>query len=156
MANIFHKYLNDRQYRFCELYAFGLPLNNYFKYVKYQFRDYEPFKYLEIEEEYKPLHYRNKDNILEYLYNNATGSYYKAYGCSYKVAKANGCRLLKDPKIKKELAYMFEFIKRNEARGLYRSYAKADYISPDSNLYDIFNNKEDKEKFLKAWRFKKS
>lgn len=142
---IFHKILTDAQYRFCELYCFGIDfINEMALYMNRAYSEYiDP---IPINPNIKILHYRNISQALEYQYHNATGSYYKAfYHSTYKTAKANSMRLLKNPDIKKEIEYMELAIKIigdiDEAQRR--------YISPNAKNY----SPEDKNKKIEFWTY---
>lgn len=56
----------------------------------------------------KKLSQQQRDFIEAYLKHfNATRAYQEAYGCKYTSAKANGCRLKKNPRIKRIITRRF-------------------------------------------------
>ncbi len=142
---IFHKILTDSQYRFCENYCFGIDILN--EMALYMNRTYsEHLDPIPLDNFKKTLHYRDISKALDYQYHNATGSYYKAfYSCSYKSAKANSMRLLKNPDIKQEIEYMELAIKIMGDIGE----AQRRYISPNAKNY----SPEDKNKKIEFWTY---
>ena len=141
---LFHRHLTDAQYRFCELYCFGIDfINEMALYMNRAYSEYiDP---IPINPNIKILHYRDISKALDYQYHNATGSYYKAfYSSSYKSAKASSMRLLKNPYIKKEIEYMELAIK---IIGIDEAQRK--YISPDAKNI----SPEDKNKKIAFWTY---